>query len=62
VGGGRVSEHQHEWRLSLDEPLIDTYPEQHPYVCECGAFTHNPETGEPCSICHPKDYAQRSAD
>jgi hypothetical protein len=51
----RQEEHQHRWSLP-DGPfmVIDTYPPQYPYTCGCGAFTHDPETGAPCSICHPE--------
>lgn len=56
-------EHAHKWELARSESgsvfVIDTFPEQLPYVCECGAFTHHPETGEPCRGCAPTDYAQR---
>jgi hypothetical protein len=55
-------EHQHVWRLP-DGPyvVIDTNPPQEPYSCECGAFTHDPKTGEPCPTCHLEDYARRSS-
>jgi hypothetical protein len=55
--------HEHEWHIP-DGPIfvIDTYPEQYPYLCACGAFTHDPETGNPCRTCAPEDYQQRSTD
>ena len=58
-----MSEHIHEWRLP-DGPIyvIGTYPEQYPYVCDCGAFTHDPKTGTPCQTCAPEDWARRTTD
>jgi hypothetical protein len=55
--------HQHDWHLP-DGPymVIDTFPEQLPYICECGAFTHDPETGEPCRMCNPVDWERRTTD
>lgn len=53
--------HEHKWVLP-DGPVVvvDTYPEKYPFRCECGAFTHDPETGAPCPICAPEDYARRA--
>jgi hypothetical protein len=49
-----ASEHTHNWRLPEGGFIvIDTLPEQLPYHCECGAFTHDPATGDPCPICAP---------
>jgi hypothetical protein len=56
-----MSNHTHEWKLPEGGyVVIDTFPEQHPYSCDCGAFTHDPETGRPCPNCAPEDYARRS--
>lgn len=61
LSGG--SHHVHDWkRPEGGGVVIATYPEQHPYVCECGAFTHDPETGDPCRTCAPEDYAARTTD
>jgi hypothetical protein len=55
-----IGRHVHEWKLPEGGYLvIDTFPEQHPYRCVCGAFTHDPKTGRPCGICAPDDYARR---
>jgi hypothetical protein len=55
-----MSEHEHRFTLPEDGFIsIDTYPPQYPYTCECGAFTHDPETGAPCQTCAPLDYALR---
>ena len=46
----------HEHRFVRDENglIITTYPPKYPYVCECGAITHNPDTGVICDICTPR--------
>lgn len=50
-----MSEHVHDWqRPKGPQAVILTNPPLHTYACECGAFTHHPETGEPC-WCHPRD-------
>ena len=53
-------DHEHTWHLPEGGfCVIATYPPQYPYVCECGAFTHDPESGAPCEMCAPDDYAKR---
>lgn len=54
------AEHEHRFRLPEGGFfVIDTNPPEYPYTCECGAFTHDPETGAPCEMCAPLDYALR---
>lgn len=54
-------EHVHKWKLPEGGfMVIDTFPPQYPYECACGAFTHSPETGEPCATCAGNDYRRRT--
>lgn len=59
--GEPVMAHKHEWHMREGLVfVVDTIPEQYPYHCDCGAFTHDPATGAPCSICAPDDHQRRS--
>lgn len=60
--GSDMTEHEHKWELATSGVVIATYPEQYPYRCECGAFTHDPKTGAPCPTCAPQDWARRTDD
>lgn len=48
----KAKKHEHEHRWELLPVVISTNPPQYTWVCECGAVTHDSESGKLCEIGH----------